>query len=285
MTSDTSMKNSQIHAKPFFLDVHQGDLGRRFAVYHASAINQMRGHIVYLHPFAEELNKSRRMAALQSRALAGAGFAVLQIDLLGSGDSEGDFGDASWDRWIEDAAFAVRWLAERAAGPLWLWGLRAGCLLASDLASQLNQPCNFLFWQPALSGQLLLRQLLRTKIAAEISTGKSNGLMDLLRERLNSGESVDVAGYTLSSAMAIGLERAALRPPASPSRCIWLELSLRPGDRLTTALAANSAQWSAAGSPPALHSVQGPAFWQTSEIQDAPNLIDATVNAMTAIAA
>jgi hypothetical protein len=158
-------------------------------------------------------------------------------------------------------------------------------LLASDLASQLNQPCNFLFWQPALSGQLLLRQLLRTKIAAEISTGKSNGLMDLLRERLNSGKSVDVAGYTLSSAMAIGLERAALRPPASPSRSIWFELSLRPDDRLVTALAANSAQWSAAGSPPALHSVQGPAFWQTSEIQDAPNLIDATVNAMTAIAA
>ncbi len=279
------MNKSQAHAKPFFLEVHKGDLGRRFAVHHAPATGQMRGQIVYLPPFAEELNKSRRMAALQSRALASAGFAVLQIDLLGSGDSEGDFGDASWNRWIEDAAFAVDWLAERSAGPLWLWGLRAGCLLASDLASQLDRPCNFLFWQPAPSGKQLLRQLLRTKIAAEISTGKSNGLMDLLRERLNSGESVEVAGYTLSPAMAIGLESAALRPPARPSQSLWLELSLRQDDRLTAGLAANAAQWTTAGSPPAVHSVQGPAFWQTSEIHEAPNLIDATVNAMTASAA
>ncbi len=70
----------------------------------------MRGAVVYVHPFAEEMNKSRRMAALQSRALAAAGFAVLQIDLLGCGDSSGDFGDASWDEWIDDVLLAVRWL-------------------------------------------------------------------------------------------------------------------------------------------------------------------------------
>ena len=278
-------KTVQANAKPSFLDIHGRELGRRFAVYHAPAIDQIRGQIVYLHPFAEEMNKSRRMAALQSRALASAGFAVLQLDLLGSGDSEGDFGDASWDLWVEDAAFAVGWLAERAAGPLWLWGLRAGCLLASDLASRLDQPSNFLFWQPAISGKLLLKQFLRTKIAAEMSMGKSNGLMDQLRARLNSGESVDVAGYTLSPAMATGLDRAELRPPTRPSSSIWLELSLRQDDRVTAGMAASSAQWNAAGSPPAVHSVQGPAFWQTTEINDAPNLIDATVGAMTAMTA
>lgn len=45
-----------------------------------------RGSIVYIHPFAEEMNKSRRMAALQARALTLAGFAVLQLDLIGCGD-------------------------------------------------------------------------------------------------------------------------------------------------------------------------------------------------------
>ena len=148
-----------------------------------------------------------------------------------------------------------------------------------------DQPSNFLVWQPVVSGKLLLRQFLRTKIAAEMSMGKSSGLMNQLRARLNSGESVDVAGYTLSSAMAIGLEGAELRPPTRPSSSIWLELSLRQDDGVTAGMAANSAQWSAAGSPPAVHSVQGPAFWQTTEINDAPNLIDATVSAMTAMAA
>ncbi|MCK7493610.1 MAG: alpha/beta hydrolase [Comamonadaceae bacterium] len=76
------------------------------------------------------MNKSRRMAALQSRALAAAGFAVLRVDLLGCGDSAGDFGDATWPRWVDDVVAAARWLRRQhpdaADAPLWLWGLRAG---------------------------------------------------------------------------------------------------------------------------------------------------------------
>ena len=66
--------------------------------------------MVYIHPFAEEMNKARRMAALQSRALAAAGFDVLQIDLLGCGDSSGDFGDATWNDWVNDVVHGCRWL-------------------------------------------------------------------------------------------------------------------------------------------------------------------------------
>ena len=40
--------------------------------------------------WAEEMNKARRMAALQARLLAENGYAVLQIDLHGCGDSSGD---------------------------------------------------------------------------------------------------------------------------------------------------------------------------------------------------
>ena len=66
---------------PLFLQVKLGPLGRRFALHHRPA-GPPRGLVVYVHPFAEEMNKSRRMAALQSRALAEAGFAVLQLDLM-----------------------------------------------------------------------------------------------------------------------------------------------------------------------------------------------------------
>ena len=41
-----------------------------------------RGAVVYVHPFAEELNKSRRMAALQARAMAAAGYAVVSLSTL-----------------------------------------------------------------------------------------------------------------------------------------------------------------------------------------------------------
>ena len=84
--------------------------------------------MLYLHPFAEEMNKSRRMAALACRALAEAGHAVLQIDLRGCGDSSADFGDASWGDWQDDVRLGLAWLDAHtpADAPLWLWGLRAG---------------------------------------------------------------------------------------------------------------------------------------------------------------
>ena len=74
---------------PFFFDA---DPGTRFSLYHAPNPQvPARGAILYVHPFAEEMNNSRRMAALQARAFSALGFAVLQIDLFGCGDSCGDF--------------------------------------------------------------------------------------------------------------------------------------------------------------------------------------------------
>jgi alpha-beta hydrolase superfamily lysophospholipase len=67
--------------------------------------------VLYLPPLAEELNSSRRTVAQQARALARAGFAVLQIDLLGCGDSSGRLEDARWSDWLHDARAALDWLA------------------------------------------------------------------------------------------------------------------------------------------------------------------------------
>ena len=130
---------------PLFLQVEPGPCGRRFALHHRPA-GPPRGLVVYVHPFAEEMNKSRRMAALQSRALAEAGFAVLQVDLMGCGDSDGELLDASWAQWVGDVVFACGWLRQQYPHsgtdtvPLWLWGLRAGALLAADAARQWPEP-------------------------------------------------------------------------------------------------------------------------------------------------
>src|SRR6218665_17582 len=111
---------------PFFLDAADG--GQRYCIHPPAQGSVKRGQMLYLHPFAEEMNKTRRMAALQARALAQAGFEVLQLDLLGCGDSAGDFGDASWQGWLDDVHLACAWLqSQPRPAPLWLWGLRAGC--------------------------------------------------------------------------------------------------------------------------------------------------------------
>lgn len=272
----------------FFLADERG--GQRFCIHHPAQGATRRGQIVYIHPFTEEMNKSRRMAALQSRALAAAGFSVLQIDLAGCGDSSGDFGDASWQDWVDDVLRARRWLRQNDAtgGPLWLWGLRAGCLLAAEAGRQLvDETVNYLFWQPAANGKLLLQQFLRIKVAAELMNGANKGLMDELKQQLASGQSVEVAGYAVSPALAQGMERSQLKPPAGqPSgRVEWLELSTREDAELTPVSVQSLAQWADAGFACRSRIVQGPSFWQTTEIEDAPVLLDATLAALTATAA
>ncbi|MTV55832.1 serine aminopeptidase domain-containing protein, partial [Pseudoduganella buxea] len=153
---------------PFFLD---GGADARFCVFHSpshspSPDDACRGAIVYLHPFAEEMNKSRRMAALGAAALAADGYAVLQIDLHGCGDSAGDFGDATWESWLDDVARARRWLQRELGDRLTevpaLWGLRLGALLALDAARRAPEPPSaLLLWQPVTSGAVLLTQFLR----------------------------------------------------------------------------------------------------------------------------
>jgi exosortase A-associated hydrolase 2 len=273
--------------QPFFLSVAPADLGRRFALYHAPHDVEARGLVVYVHPLAEEMNKSRRMAALQSRAFAAQGFAVLQMDLLGCGDSAGDFSDATWARWVSDVADACSWLRRRhtpplgtAAPPLWLWGLRVGCLLAAEAATRLEEGCNFVFWQPTLVGNMALQQFLRLKLAGDMLAGNAKGAMAALRQQLARGQPTEIAGYMLNPALADGLEQAVLRPPPPPGRVDWLDVSASPEGGLPPAASRVVEQWNDAGWDVRTQVVPGPSFWQTTEIEEAPALVVATSAAL-----
>nr|WP_315232549.1 hydrolase 2, exosortase A system-associated [uncultured Albidiferax sp.] len=261
----------------FFLPLGSG---QRFAMFHPSQSATTRGLVVYVHPFAEEMNKSRRMAALQARAMASAGYTVLQLDLTGCGDSSGDFGDASWQDWVDDVVFACQWLRSKGDAPLWLWGLRAGCLLAAQAAQQLNETCNFLFWSPTPAGKPLVQQFLRLKAAGDLASGNAKAVMDGLRQQLAAGASVEIAGYVLSANLASGMELATLTPPTSAGRLEWLDVSSQAGAALSPASTKQLQTWQNAGVRVRSQVVEGPAFWQTSEIEEAPNLLIATLAAL-----
>jgi exosortase A-associated hydrolase 2 len=266
-----------VNTRAFYLPAKRG---QRFCLFHPALGGRLLGSVLYVHPFAEEMNKSRRMAALQSHAFAREGYAVLQVDLLGCGDSSGDFGDASWDAWLDDIGLACQWLQRHAPGPLWLWGLRAGCLLAADAARRMAGDCQFIFWQPSTSGRLVLQQFLRMKLASDMLSGNAKGAMEALRAELADGRTVEVAGYALSSPLALGLERATLQPPTQTGRVEWLDLSMQEGATLSPASMASQSTWVQAGWHLAGRLVHGPAFWQSSEIEEAPGLIAATLDSL-----
>ncbi len=258
-----------------------GMRGPVFHVLHSPQTDKPRGSVLFVPPFGEELNKSRRMVAEQSRWLAAAGYTVLRPDLYGCGDSAGELEDAHWDDWLYDLGQAARRLREDHPGPLHLWGLRTGCLLAGMLAHCLQTPpAALLYWQPVANGQVFLNQFLRLRVAAGLIDGQGESTK-ALRARLQAGESLDIAGQRLPPQIADALQNARLPAPPAGSTVHWFEVS----QGKTPALAPASERWLDArreeGAEVTSHAVRGEAFWGTQDIRTVPALWRETVAALT----
>lgn len=261
---------------PGFRSGHRGAL---FEVLFLPRDRQPRGVILHAPPFAEELNKSRRMISQQARFLAAEGWAVLVPDCYGCGDSGGDFADARWQVWIDDLADGLSAVVGRYPGPVTLWGLRTGCLLVGELARRLSYPLQgVILWQPVVNGQQFLTQFLRLRMASGMISGTGETTREL-RERLEQGESLEVAGYTLHPQLAAELDRARLQPSADS--VLWLEVtgSGAEEERATSLSPASQRVvdgWRAKGVQVAVHALPGEPFWATQEIGEAPALIEET---------
>lgn len=239
-----------------------------------------RGSVLFVHPFAEEMNNSRRIAALQARAYAEAGFTVLQIDLFGCGDSDGDFGQATWKRWLDDVSAAAAWLQEKTKCAPVLWGLRAGCLLCVQAVSRLGGVAQLVLWQPVVSGRQHVQQFLRLRVAQHLMGGRDAGRggVQALREQLARGESVEVGGYALSPALALPLDAAELQIDGRCPPIAWLEVNAgASGQVLSPVSRARIEKLRAGGGVVEGRAVSGPAFWQNPGASECPALIAATL--------
>src|SRR6056297_2276652 len=73
-----------------------------------------------------------------TRALAGAGFAVLRFDFTGLGESDGDFAETSFSSNLDDLEDAAGWLEEHYAAPQLLLGHSLGGSAALAVAERLD---------------------------------------------------------------------------------------------------------------------------------------------------
>lgn len=273
------MQQVGFEIEPFFLGGEQGSL---FCIHLYPTHAAPKGGILYLHPFAEEMHKSRRMAALQARRFAAEGYAVLQVDLTGCGDSSGDFGDATWEQWLADARRAHAWLAASVNGPVILWGLRSGASLAVALAGALPGIRHLMLWQPVVNGEQYLNQFLRIRLASEMLVGRQEqgGTKDL-RARLEAGESIEVGGYLLGATMARDLARMKLAEMLPPCPVSWLEVGADESAAPSPASQRIVDAWQADGVSVHARTVTGEPFWVTQEITECPGLLEATTEAVS----
>lgn len=263
--------------RPFFLTVGRREL---FCVYHPPAAGvPVRGAALYVPPFAEEMHKSRRMAAEQARRLARRGVGALVLDLTGTGDSSGDFADARWELWLEDVARGLDWLRAEVGGPMLVWGLRLGALLAIEAAPAAGAALSGLvLWQPVSSGKSYLTEVLRIKVAGEMVAGRKSGV-DPLRAEFRAGRPVEVAGYALDPQLGAALDTRHVHALAAPTVPVaWLEVVTGPDQPMPMAARQAIDTLARAGTTVQDDTVPGVRFWDWNiqDITECPALLDRT---------
>jgi exosortase A-associated hydrolase 2 len=268
--------------KPLFIN---GMTGKLFVVYWPPVGQIIDKAIVYVPAFAEEMNKSRRMVALQAQALANKGYAVVVLDLYGTGDSAGDFADATWSIWLQDIASAIDWLREQGAHSIGLWGLRTGALLAMDYAGRSREKIDrLLCWQPVLNGDIFATQFLRLRIAAAMMNNNAPQEKTAdLKKQLLEGHALEVAGYLLNPELMAPL--IALRADQltfhNVGEMVIFEVVANQDNPVGMANMQFSEQLQVNGVKVSLHKAVGEAFWISQEISTAPDLIAITTERLT----
>jgi exosortase A-associated hydrolase 2 len=238
-----------------------------------------RGRIVILQPFAEEMNRARHVIAAAARHLAVSGFEVVIPDLTGTGDSEGDFGDASVARWIDDVSRLFVTFDDAMA--IHLVGIRFGGLLASAV-DPLERCASLTLVEPIVEGRQILRHFDRLSRAKELAAVNRSGGQVPTTGAQEPG--LEVAGYHLSSSMRKELEKLKLADFTLPNGLPlnWLAIPPRgdaqeglPTHSATAGLFSRSAQVNR-------QKIQCERFWMTQELTDCPTLADGLVKVLGA---
>jgi len=264
--------------KPIFIPCKQG---RLFSTYYLAATGNASRCIVHIPAFAEEMNKSRHMVAMQARAFVEQGYSVFVFDLWGTGDSEGEFTEATWDVWLDNIDFAVKWLQHKGYESISFWGLRSGALLAMDYVHRYGLMVDQLIcWQPVLNGEQFMMQFLRLRIAAAMmdKNAPQEKTADLKRQLLD-GQVIEVAGYQLNPElvnpmMAIRAQQFNLQ---TVKQCHVFELTI--GAELEASYALN--KWIKALEQKklsvTLDIINGSLFWATQEISESAELLKSSL--------
>ncbi|WP_260293841.1 hydrolase 2, exosortase A system-associated [Sedimenticola hydrogenitrophicus] len=264
-----------ISCRPFFL---KGPSGYLFVMHFLPQGDSRNEVVIHVPPLAEEMNKSRHMVAKQARMLCGLGYDVLVVDLFGTGDSEGGFEEATWDRWLDDLEFVYRWTEEQQFEAINWWSLRMGSLLISDLVRlrQLNAS-RIVCWQPVINGRNLLGQFLRLRIAAYLESSDKNQSVKDYMTAFEKGSGIEVAGYQVSPGLALPLANAKFEDVSKNCKKLaWFQLTTLPGKSIGPSDQIILDQLSDNGLEVVSGMIQGAPFWFTQELSLSHQLLDTT---------
>lgn len=186
---------------PYYLELSDR---RIFCLEFPALGSAARGSIVIVPAFAEEMNRTRRTNAWIARELSALGYRVVLFDLSNTGDSSGDFAEATYANWCDDV-LQVCGQIDKQSDSLDVLTTRFGSLLLSSVIEKqefkINRACLI---APLLSGSDMMQEFLKIRVAKSIFEGKRESVKSLT-ESLGSGGSLDVSGYQLTEQLYASL--------------------------------------------------------------------------------
>ena len=201
-------------------------------------------HAVIAQPVLHEYMGSHRTLVQLATRLALSNINAFRFDFYGVGDSAGESGDGTLDRWQQDVASASAELSCE-DGRASIVGLRLGATVALLKQTRGDSPevPSLVLWDPIVDGRAHLDEL-----------------QALHRERFGAGTDGEVLGFPLSSGLRDELARLEVtrfgRPRAR--RVLVLRTSgSREGD-----LEALAAHLREAGATVDLHRIDTPPMWR-----------------------
>jgi pimeloyl-ACP methyl ester carboxylesterase len=195
---------------PFFFGSSRAPL---FGVHHAPAKGARDTCVVVVPPMGQEALRAHRALKQLCVALARERFHALRFDLFGTGDSAGDFEEASLDRWADDARTAADELRDRTgASRVSLVGLRLGAVHALTASAGRRDVDKLVLWEPVISGGAFLAELERRHV---------DFLRDELPHRAIASTRDEALGFPITAALRASLLALDLtRAPRSSAKSL-----------------------------------------------------------------
>lgn len=237
---------------------------------------------IIIPPFAEEMNKCRHLFSHLRQQLIDQSDMLL-LDPFGIGDSAGDLMETTAQHWASDWLSAIALAGKAGYKKINLIAARFGALQMFDLLQQeLPLPLNkIVLWQPYLQSSTFLQQFFRLKIAEQMATGNKTTQKEL-EQQLSAGEALEIAGYPITQNFVSSIyalkDVTALPALYQQTPLLWLETSMLPNISpvcekgmalLSQYFAAEFAQ------------LQGPAWWNATELVQSEELIARSVGFLT----
>jgi len=181
-----------------------------FACHHLPETSQTGvDAIVLCNATGHEYERGHRALRQLAAQLARAGHHAMRFDYFGTGDSAGEYNQASLTQWQNDVTDAIG-ECRRFSGceRVSVIGLRLGATLAMQAAAARDDVMSLVLWDPVIDDARLLAQWQEVQSEHDRRLGRKTG----------SGPLDEVLGFALTASVRAELNALAIPPPAPSLR-------------------------------------------------------------------